>query len=107
MSQEAPTGRDKEQALAIVKRVDMRFENSERLRLGKWVAPEERQNTIAGIIAQALASARREAAAVEREACVKIAENHVTGWHPESAQAITAEQIAAAIRVGPDRKDEE
>ena len=56
-------------ALAVVRQIDQHFEGSERLRLGKWVAPDERERTIAGYIALALT----KAIADEQKRCWKIA----------------------------------
>lgn len=53
-------GGSMERALQVVDEVDRLFESSERLRIGRWLLPDERRQTIARVIARALDEARPE-----------------------------------------------
>ncbi|HEY6244535.1 MAG TPA: hypothetical protein VIX17_11335 [Pyrinomonadaceae bacterium] len=56
----APSRDDQEAARQVVRDVDAHFDRNERLRLGKWIDPEERERLIADHIATALAASRAE-----------------------------------------------
>lgn len=86
--------KDNALALQVVRDVDAAFEKSERLRLGRWVLPNEREQAIAQFITKALTTVRQEARRAAFTEAIRIAKEEA--FERRLAQTVYERLVEAA-----------